>query len=404
MRTRTVFMVFAAAIILSGSASAQAALNNALSFANVSVSPNPVVAGGNVVIRFQMYNAYDYWVYNTNLQPEGSYPLLNVSPLKSNILGVISAGANSNYTTYTIAIPATTPSGVYTITFVATYYAYGSAGIDLGTSSMPVSFYVQNRPSIKVVAVSAQPSALYSGYNQTVELAVENTGYGTARNVSVSLAGQGSLSLLSSVTNFFISNLTQGSSVTEPVLVSTNSGGQASLLASVVYYSSTLNQRFLGTETVNLSVAPAAQFSITSQNSSIMPGATAVPVRFVLTNTGTSDAKQVQLSLETNYPIVPIASTAYVSDLPAGASTNVDFLVSVDSHGIPGNYPVTLYEGWKQPNGAVNQQFSGSNNYFVTVHSSSGTATLAYVVVAAVVIAAAAVVYLRRKGKMQKKK
>ncbi len=397
-------MVFAAAIILSGSASAQVALNNALSFANVSVSPNPVVAGGNVTIRFQMYNSYDYWVYNTNLQPEGSYPLLNFSPLKSDIIGIISAGTNSNYLNYTIPIPATTPSGVYTITFVATYYAYGSTGIDLGTSSMPISFYVQNRPTIKVVAASAQPSALYSGYNQTVNLVVENTGYGTARNVSVSLAGQNGLSLLSSVTNFFVSNLTQGSSVTEPVLVSTDGTGQASLLASVTYYSSTLNQHFYNTETLNLAVAPAAQFSIISQNASVTPGATDVPVRFVITNIGTSDAKQVQLSLETNYPVVPVASTAYISDLPAGASTNVDFLVSADSHGIPGNYPVTLYEGWKQPNGAVNQQFSGSNNYFITVHSSSSNTTLIYVAVAVVVIAAVAVIYSRRRGKAQKKK
>src|SRR5271157_5755052 len=124
MKTRAVFLVFAAAVMLSGLASAQITWNNALSFANVSVSPNPVVAGGNVAIRFQMYNSYDYWVYNTNLQPEGSYPLLNTSPLKSDILGVINPGLNGNYINYTIAIPATTPSGVYTITFVATYYAY----------------------------------------------------------------------------------------------------------------------------------------------------------------------------------------------------------------------------------------------------------------------------------------
>jgi hypothetical protein len=403
MKTIAVFLVFAAAIMLSGSASAQVTWNNALSFANVSVSPNPVVAGGNVMIRFQIYNSYDYWVYNTNLQPEGSYPLLNISPLKSDIFSILNPGTSSNYVNYTIAVPATTPSGVYTITFLATYYAYGSSGIVVGTSSIPVSFYVQNWPVIKVVAASSQPSALYSGYNQTVDLSVENTGYGTARNVSISLAGQDGLNLLSSVTNFFISNLTQGSSVTEPVLVSAGSTGQASLSANATYYSGSLNQRFHSTETVNLSVAPAAQFSLMSQNSSITPGATDVPVRIAITNTGTGDAKQVQLSLETNYPIVPVASTAYISDLPAGASTSVNFLVSVDSHGIPGNYPVTLYEGWKQPNGAVNQQFSGSNNYFITVYGGSGISAWYYVAVVVVIAAIAAVMY-SKKSKAKKKK
>jgi hypothetical protein len=94
-----------------------------------------------------------------------------------------------------------------------------------------------------------------------------------------------------------------------------------------------------------------------------------VPVQLRVTNNGTSAAEQLQLSLQTTYPITPVASTAYVSDLQPGSSTNVTFLVSVDTAGVPGNYPVTLYEQWKQPNGATNQQFSGSSNYFVTVAS-----------------------------------
>jgi hypothetical protein len=403
METRAIFLAFAAAIMLSGLASAQVTWNNALSFANVSVSPNPVVAGGTAVIRFQIYNSYDYWVYNTNLQPEGSYPLLNVSPLNSDILGLVNPGATSTYFNYTVSIPSTTPSGVYTLTFVATYYAYGSSGIVVGTSSMPVSFYVQNKPKITVTAASSLPSALYSGYNQTVSLLVQNTGYGTARNVSISLSGKNGLTILSSVDSFFIPNLTRGSSVTEPVLVSADSNGQASLLANITYYSSSLNQRFSNAEDVNLSVAPAAQFSVGSQSSGIAPGSTDVPVWFVITNTGTSDARQMQLELETSYPVTPVASTAYINDLPEGASANVVFLVSADGQGVPGNYPVTLYEQWKQPNGAANQQFSGSDNYFITVYTGSSGAILEYGVVAVVVIAIAAFAYSRRKKQRSKK-
>ncbi len=261
MRTKTLFMVFATAVMLSGMASAQYA--GALTFANVSVSPNPVVAGENANIKFQVYDSYDYWLYNTNIQPESSYPLLNVSPLSSRILGTVNPGLDSNYYNYTIAVPATTPSGSYTLNFVATYYVYsGISGIVVGTASMPVSFYVQNRPTITVMASSAQPSALYSGYNQTVNLVVENTGYGTARNVSVSVAGQHGLTILSSVTTFLIPNLTRGSSVIEPVLVSANSTGRTSLLASITYTRPASTSYSTALKTVNLSVAPAAQFGI----------------------------------------------------------------------------------------------------------------------------------------------
>jgi hypothetical protein len=404
MKTRSFFLVFAAAMLLSGLVSAQSAWDGALTFANVIVSQNPVMAGGNATIRFQLYDSYGYWLYNVNLQPSGSYPLLNVSPLSSYVVGQVNPGLNPGYYNYTFAVPASAPAGTYTLSFVATYYVFGSAGTVIATSVMPVTFYVQNKPVVTVEASSPQPSALYSGYNQTVQLLIENTGYGTARNVSISVSGEQGISILSSVTSFFISNLTRGSTVSEPVLVSSQDVGHAGILANIAYYSSNLAQRFSSTQIVNLSVAPAAQFSIASQGSGAGPGATDVPIKFVITNTGTSDAKQVQLSLETSYPITPVASTAYISDLPQGASANVTFLVNVDSQGVPGNYPVTMFEQWKQPNGAANQQFSGSNNYFVNV-SSEGSSTLLAVVVVVIIIVVGAFGYRHmQQGKKAKPK
>ena len=125
--------------------------NGALSVSNVSISPSPVMAGSNVVIRFHIYNSYDFWLYNVYVQPTGSYPLLNVSPTGGIYVGRIDSGLNQSYFNYTVAIPNTTPSGVYTVTFTATYYALSATGVDIATSSMPISFYVQNRPVIKLV-------------------------------------------------------------------------------------------------------------------------------------------------------------------------------------------------------------------------------------------------------------
>jgi hypothetical protein len=405
MKTRYFLLAFAALVILSGMAAAQ--YDSAVSMANLSVSPNPIVAGGNATIRFQLYNAYESWFYGASLQPSGSYPLFNVSPLSSRVIGLLDSGVNCKYYNYTIEIPNTTPSGVYTVNFVATYFVYAATGTEIASSSMPVNFYVNNKPVIKVVASGSQPSALYSGHNQTVNLNVENTGYGTARNVSVVVSNGSGISILSSVSTFFISNLTQGSSVTEPLLVSAQNTGQTNIVASITYYSSSLQHRFSSTQNITLSVAPAAQFSIGSTgHAPASVGATDVPVQFKVTNNGTSAADQLQLSLQTTYPITPIASTAYVSDLQPGTSTNVTFLISVDNAGVPGNYPVTLYEQWKQPNGAINQQFSGSSNYFVTVTSGgSGNSTIE-IAVAIVVIAIIVVVMLRRRmaGSSSKKK
>ncbi len=395
MKTKIFLLAFAAVAMLSGMVGAQ--YSGALSMVNLSVSPNPVMAGGNATIRFQLYNAYESWLYGTSLQPSSGYPIFNVSPLSSRIVGQLNPGLDAAYYNYTIAIPNTTPSGVYTINYTAKYFVYAATGTVVAASSMPVSFYVNNRPQIRVVASSPQPGALYTGYNQTVNLMIENIGYGTARNVTVVISGGRGINVLSSVRSFFISNLTRGSMVSEPILVSAKNLSKTYLVANATYYSSRFQQMYSGSQNVNLSVAPSAQFTLGSMNSGVKPGATDVPVHIIVTNNGTSAAEQLQLSLQTTYPITPVASTAYVSDLQPGSSTNVTFLVSVDTAGVPGNYPVTLYEQWKQPTGATNQQFSGSSNYFVTVASGGAGGSTIEIVVAVVVVAIIVVVMVRRR-------
>ena len=403
MKMQTIFLALAIMAVMSGVASAQYA--NSVSLTNVSVSPNPVVAGGNATIRFQLYNTYNYWLYGTTLQPTGSYPLLNVSPLNSHLIGVLDPGLNAKYYNYTIEIPNTTQSGTYTLTFTATYMLYSTQATEIASSSMPVSFYVQGKPAITVQASNPQPSTLYTGYNQTLSLSVQNTGYGTARNVSVTISGSRGLNILSSVKSFFISNLTEGSTQVEPMLISANGTTNPYLIVNTTYYSARLNKRFTSTQRINLSVAPSAQFAIVSEGSSPGIGATDVPVNFRITNTGTSPAEQLQLNLETPYPVTPIASSAYVNELQPGASTNVTFLVSVDTAGVPGNYPVTLYEQWKQPSGSVNQQFTGSNNYFIAVGEANSAASAyeTYAIVLIVVIVIIAMVMRRRSGKSKAK-
>jgi hypothetical protein len=408
MKTEMFFLLALAALTMLGSTvNAATVYDNGLSLSNVSVSPNSVVAGSNATIRFQLYNIVGIWVYDTTLQASGSYPLLNVSPLNSKLIGTVNSGYNPQYYNYTVAIPNTTPSGVYTLTFTATYLVYAATGTVIATSSMPISFFIQNKPEIKVVASNPQPSTLYTGRNQTLDLVIENDGYGTARNVSVAVSGGSGLNILSSVDTFFVSNLTRGSTATEPLLVSARNISHTYLLENITYYSSTLNRRFSTTQRINLSVAPSAQFAISSSGPGPAIGAADVPVNFRITNTGTSPTSELQLNLQTSYPLTPVASTAYVGSLQPGASTNVTFLIDVDTQAVPGDYPVTIYEQWKQPNGAVDQQFFGSDNYYVAVGgAASGLvgSTLEDAIAAIVVIVAVMLIYRRMRARNEKKK
>ncbi len=400
MRTK-VFLVLAIVLMSSGMAGAQ--YTGALTLANVSVSPNPVVAGSNATITFRLYNSYGGFLSDVDLQAASRYPILNVSPAGSIIVGQVSSGLNYKYLTYTFAIPNTTPSGTYTIDFNATYMALGSEAA-VATAVMPVSFYVQNRPVITVVASSPQPSALYSGYNQTIELYIENTGYGTARNVTVAVTSGDGLDILSSVSTFFISNLTAGSTAEEPLLVAAKGSGGSSLSASAMYYSSTLTRSFSSVQQINLSVAPSAEFNFTYVGGNLGIGSADVPVSYKITNTGTTTAQQLELTLETTYPVTPVAGTAYVGGLAAGASANVTFLVSIDSSGISGNYPVTIFEEWKQANGAANQQFTASSNFFVGVGSAASSTELIIAAIVAVVVMVLVIYKVSSRARRQAKK
>ena len=399
MNTKTILLAFAAVAMLSTMAGAQSVYDNSLSLVNVSVSPNPVTAGGNVMIRFQMYNGYDNWLYGTVLQASGTYPLLNASPLSGYKIGVINPGETTGHYNYTFAIPDTTPSGTYTVDFSASYFVYAATGTEVASSALPISFYVQNRPAIKVVASSPQGSTLYAGHNQTIDLVVQNTGYGAAKNVSITVGRATGLNILSSVTSFYAQDIPEGAAVSEPLLVGAKNVSNTSLTVNVTYYSSTLKRSYSTNQQVNLSVAPAAEFAISSLGYGPSVGATDVPLSFRITHTGTSAATQVQVSLESPYPITPVAGTAYIENLGPGASANMTFMVSIDSSGVPGNYPVTLTEQWKQPNGAVNQQYSGSNNYYVPVIAASGIGGMAEDAIVVLIVIVAAAVLVRRRSR-----
>ncbi len=499
-------------------------VDGALSVYNLQTNPNPVVAGGNVTLTLQLYDSYSSTLQNVDLQLEGSYPILNFSPMKSYIISSMSQGiygGSDNYFTYNLHIPKNTSSGTYTLNLVATYQTSetsvtGTPQTVTGQSTMPISFYVNgapeisissqasaispgsastvtlsvlnsgygtaknititllsnknftaigstmfrigtlaegssasvtadyqassflangtymlpmqvsyssetgklynetieeqvgvliNTPNIVVNISSAQPSALYHGYNQSLVLSISNVGTGTAKNVSVSLSPSQGISILSSVKSFFIGSLAAGESTTEQVLISAGNytTTNASLSARIGYYAQNYQGFVSRNASIGLSVAQASLFSISQGNYTLVPGSTDVNITYVIKNTGNVDAKDLQLSFQSIYPITPVTSSYYIAELAPGESANVVFQASVDTNGNPGTYPITVYEDWRQPNGAQQQSYSGSNPYYAVV-ASSGSALggmVTDIVIAAVVIVAAVLIVRRRMSKQK---
>lgn len=287
-------------------------------------------------------------------------------------------------------------NGTYQIPMYVTYSS--DTGQKYNVSSNAQVSVAVNNPDVIVNITSATPSALYKGYNQSLVLSITNVGTGTAKNVSINIQPSAGIEVLSSVSKFFIGSLAAGQTTTQTLLVAANNntGSSAAINAKVTYTSQNYASQFVQNEQLNLSVASSSTFSITAGNYSLEPGSTNMPIKLIVTNTGNIEAENVQVTFQSSYPVTPITSTYYIPSLMPGQSANVSFSVSVDSNGALGNYPVTVYETWRQPNGAVQQQYSGSNTYFATVGSGSGGSSgIIYGVVAVVVIVA--VVFIARK-------
>ncbi len=337
-----------------------------------------------------------------------STPDLKVVGSSSARLGSVAGGASVPVTVSILANQNLTNS-TYDLP-VSLLYVSDTGKAYSSNLLVPVSVAVSN-PDISVSLAGALPPALYQGYNQSVELLVQNMGLGLARNISINVSGSAGIEVESSVNRFFIGTLQPGQTATEPVFITAvqNAGQDTTLNSALSYYSSNYQRRFSKNSTIYIAVAPTAQFKVLGQKTSAVPGSTDVPITYTIENTGNIEADGIQLSLQTVYPVNPIDSSAYVAALQPGQSTNVTFLINVDSNGALGSYPVTIYEQWKQPNGVSNQLYSASSSNYIGIGSQQSAAgsysgiTIAAIIVIAIALAIIAYRMASRKKAAKKK-
>ncbi len=522
-----IFMLMFANPMYAQTSSAVGGGNGALSITNLQVLPQPVVAGENVTVQFQLYNSYTQTLNNVNLYLQAENPIINVTPSHSFITDTIGqgifGGLGYDVFDYTLHIPNYLPSGVYTIDVIANYQTsqadgFGTTQEEPAQSVMPITIYVHglanvnfnivpegsispgvpfaatleavnsgggaarnltvkllngsiiavgsstinfgnvgqtpstsqvmleenqnisrgtnylnlnehystdygmdyssnipvpidvilNKPDIIVSAVSATPQTLTPGSNQTLELQVQNTGIGTAKNVQISFIKNSFIAPEGSTSSLFFGTLAPGQSMSASLLVQAyenmTSSGNENLSADVSYnYSNGMN-RTLSVEYIPLHVSGSAVFNVTAVYSKAAPGATYVPLKFTVKNVGNEPANGAYLTLESIYPITVTDSNVYVNSIAPGSSENVTFYISVDKQGSAGDYPATIYEQWRQPNGALTQEYSSSNNYYVPIGSAeSNGSSSAYVYITLVIVVLAIVVIANRAMTMRKK-
>ncbi len=319
-------------------------------------------------------------------------------------MGNIDASASAGATAQLQAARTITP-GVHELPMEISYTS--PVGLMYNRSiDVPLSVQI-NQPVLAVSVASAVPQQLTVGSNQTLSVLVQNVGDGPAENVSVQFVPGQNIGMAGSVTRFFLGEIPAGGSVTRQVFVTAGSNvtaHNATLLARVNYSYANYANTTSVVRSLPIGLAAGALFNVTAVSDSLQPGSTYQPVTFSLHNYGNEVAQGVSVSAQTNYPITFIDPYTFVGNIAPGQTVNVTFYASVNQLGNPGSYQVTLYEQWKQPNGAPNQQYSGSSDYLAVVQpagsaqAGGGQEYSYYVAILVIIVLALVYVRLKRRG------
>lgn len=351
-----VFLYAVAALAPLVSAQTANAGTDALSLSNLYISPQPIVAGDNVTVEFQLYNSYTYELTSTELQLEGSYPLMNFSPSKSQLVGIMGQGLfNSvgNYFAYTIHVPKSAQAGNYTLDVVATYQTDEQTATGLtqsisSSSIIPITFYVQGVPSIQLNP--SPETEITPGESSYVDISALNTGTDLARNASIRILSNNNFTVVGS-SSFYLGTVYAGRSASATVDLFTNQtlpGGIHSI-SGVLAYQTQYGQR----ETRNVSLS----LNVPIEKPNIVVGVGSAQPQYIyagsnqtlalnIENIGNGEAKNLTISMGSDRYITVggFSSMFFIGSLAAGASTTRSIFITANKSDTGASYslPVSL--------------------------------------------------------------
>ena len=334
------------------------AQTNALSIANLDVTPQPVSAGSNITISWQLYNSYTSELTNVNLELEGTYPLLNYSPAWTQLLTTVSTGiyGGTSLFTYQLRVPKDVKSGTYSLTLYATYQTTTSSGAQTTSSStMPISFYIRGSPDLRL---TANPSTgIFPGAESTVALDVLNVGTDNATNVSITVLNSKNFSVLGGE-SFNLGTVAPQTTATASAILLANStlpAGTPTLPVVVRYNTPYGTNSYYEEEMVPVSESLGSpQIGVGIESAvpeSLYPG-TNQTLTLSLQNIGSGTAKNVTLSVigNSNMTAGNSASSVFVGTISAGATAVASLFITANKNDNRSKYNLPVRISYQNAN------------------------------------------------------
>jgi len=350
------FAALSMLMILMGTVSA----NGELSVTNLAITPQPVLAGQNFTISFQLYNSYGA-LQNVNLGLSGSYPLLNYSPIDTQLINSMSPGLYGGigyFFHYHLNVPKNIQSGTYNLYVTATYQisttsSGGSTNV-AASSNIPITFYISGVPSITLTA--SPVTTVVPGSQSNIQINAFNSGTASATNVNITVLN-GANFTVSGTPTFNLGTVSGGASASAIATLQANStmrDGQNYIPVRLRYTTQ------YGTNVTNVINVPISVIInspnlipsiVASQPQTLYAGSNQT-LSVAIQNIGLGVAKNVTVSFigTQNITVGSSASSIFIGTMQPGASQTQSVFISASKYDNQTNYRVPVELSYSNAN------------------------------------------------------
>jgi hypothetical protein len=390
------FAFCALAMVLALSGLAFASVNPKVQLVNYSISEMPAQPGGTLVLTLHMKSMEpDNCAENVAVQLSVSYPLSLEGPDTQYIEGLCNRDPDEAGTfVFRLPIDNLATSGTYPVSVTTTYEKRFT---QLSESNI-VNVRVGGAPAFAASVSSSNPVDIYPGDSAQVTITFVNTGStpvqsaratAVSRGVEVKWAGEtqsmGQIAARGSASATF--NIEAPKDLI---------AGDYPLGVRLEYVSE--NRSNGGSEfSFIVPVKPKADFGASAPES-LLAGQKK-EVKITLSNTGSQEARKLQVRIRPLYPFSTDGTVRYVDSLAPGKSTDLTYVITVDKEATTGGQLVGLLIDFEDPQG---KKFSDSTDFSLDVKKASLQEEI-YAYWYLIALAAVAVVFLVSK-RMGKKK
>lgn len=334
-----------------------ASVNPKVQLDGYTLSENPAVPGDVVTLTLHLKSIEpDNCAERVSAQLTASYPLSMPGMDTQYIQDPLCPSDNESKGTisFPIQVDQYAQTGTYQASLLTTY----QKDFLKFTESNVINVRVQGQPSLSASVISSNPVDIYPGDSASVTIKYSNTGTGSAKSVHSTLSSS-SLDVKwadSSVDLGQISSLQSTESTVTVEAPKNLKPGTYSLNAQLDYFTED-NIKQTASFSFNVPVKNKAEFeAVQSSNSQVVIGSDS-NVGILLKNSGSEEARKVKVIIRPVYPFSTDGTVRYIESLKPGNQEPLDYMISVDKQGTPGQQIISLQVDYEDPQG---KKFSDS--------------------------------------------